>query len=119
MRGWWMKGMFTLLARAGTSRGPYAGWEVFMVGPMVGLDRKVPSPKFRVLSASAGFPRPPDARRGSRTEGRGKRKRRRFARAKVQGVGQSPPAPTSSLLRNRQGTRDFDAACRMISNRTF
>jgi hypothetical protein len=44
MRGWWMKGMFALLARAGTSSGPYAGWEVFMVGPMVGLDRKVPSP---------------------------------------------------------------------------
>jgi hypothetical protein len=86
MRGWWMKGMFALLARAGTmarfpcsllrpwanarptpggmksvgtreprrkraplaessmEEGPYAGWEVFMVGPMVGLDRKVPSP---------------------------------------------------------------------------
>jgi hypothetical protein len=37
MRGWWMKGMFALLARAGTSRGPYAGWKGVWFGRLLVL----------------------------------------------------------------------------------
>jgi hypothetical protein len=44
MRACRMGGLFALLARVGTSRHPYNGWKVCMLGPMVGLDRKVPSP---------------------------------------------------------------------------